>query len=90
MLQIWLIGALVWNSIVFILYVLDKRRAVRGQWRISEKTLLLVTLACGGFGVWLAANYCHHKTRKWYFVLTWYLGMLLGLLVTYMISTANY
>lgn len=90
MLQIWLIGALVWNSIVFILYVLDKRRAVRGQWRISEKTLLLVTLACGGFGALLAANYCHHKTRKWYFVLTWYLGMLLGLLVTYMISTANY
>lgn len=90
MLQIWLIGALVWNSIVFILYVLDKRRAVRGQWRISEKTLLLVTLACGGFGDWLAANYCHHKTRKWYFVLTWYLGMLLGLLVTYMIRTANY
>lgn len=90
MLQIWLIGALVWNSIVFILYVLDKRRVVRGQWRISEKTLLLVTLACGGLGAWLAANYYHHKTRKWYFVLTWYLGMLLGLLVTYMISTANY
>lgn len=40
MLQIWLIGALVWNSIVFILYVLDKRRAVRGQWRISEKNFI--------------------------------------------------
>lgn len=74
MLQIWLIGALVWNSIVFILYVLDKRRAVRGQWRISEKTLLLVTLACGGFGALLAANYCHHKTRKWYFVLALVFG----------------
>ncbi|GFG46894.1 UNVERIFIED_CONTAM: DUF1294 domain-containing protein [Streptococcus canis] len=85
MLLKWGLVLFLWNSFVFALYAFDKQKAIKGQWRISEKTLLLTTLFCGGLGAWLAAKSCHHKTRKWYFVLTWYLGMLLTLLFTYAI-----
>ncbi|MDV5972303.1 UNVERIFIED_CONTAM: DUF1294 domain-containing protein [Streptococcus canis] len=85
MLLQWGLVLLVWNRFVFALYAFDKQKAIKGQWRISEKTLLLTALFCGGLGAWLAAKSCHHKTRKWYFVLTWYLGMLLTLLFTYAI-----
>lgn len=65
---------LIWNLIVFFLYIWDKYRAVRGEWRVPEKTLLLMTVSCGGLGAGLAAYLCHHKTRKWYFHLAWWVG----------------
>ena len=37
---IWLF----WNLLVMALYGADKRRAVRGRWRIPEKTLLLAAV----------------------------------------------
>lgn len=35
----WMLYAAV-NTLVFVLYGVDKRRARRGMWRISERTLL--------------------------------------------------
>ncbi|EQL80526.1 PF06961 domain protein [Streptococcus pyogenes UTMEM-1] len=43
----------------------------------------MITVLFGGFGALLAAKKYHHKTRKWYFVITWYTSILLTLLVTY-------
>ena len=37
----------VWNIVTFSLYAIDKRRAIKGKWRISEKTLLVSTALCG-------------------------------------------
>ncbi len=51
------------NAIVFLLYGVDKGRARRDAWRISERTLLVSAL----FGCWggLAGMLVfHHKTRK--------------------------
>lgn len=64
-----------YNLIVFIAYGIDKRRAVRGAWRISEKTLICLALAFGGLGAILGGYLFHHKTRKWYFVLSWWVGI---------------
>ncbi|MBM7643157.1 DUF1294 domain-containing protein [Streptococcus loxodontisalivarius] len=74
-----------WNLLVFITYGIDKRRAVRGQWRISEKSLLLIAVFFGGFGAFIAGKFFHHKTRKWYFQATWYLGMGLTLGLAYLV-----
>lgn len=76
---------LVWNSIVFVLYGLDKKRARQGAWRISEKVLLLSSFFFGGIGGYLAGKLYHHKTRKWYFQLTWYLALLVDALLIYII-----
>lgn len=69
-----LLALLGWNLLVFIAYAVDKRRARQHQWRIPEKSLLLMTLALGGLGAFGAGKLYRHKTKKWYFVVSWYLG----------------
>lgn len=56
-----------WNAITFMLMAIDKYKAVRGKWRISESALLTAAFAMGGFGGLLGAIVFHHKTRKWKF-----------------------
>ena len=76
---------LIWNVMVFLIYGIDKSKARRGAWRISERILLFLALACGGFGAWLAGITFHHKTRKWYFKTVWILGMVTTLGALYLI-----
>ncbi|WP_410176991.1 DUF1294 domain-containing protein [Streptococcus equi] len=72
-----------WNAVVFAAYGSDKHRAQKGQWRLSEKMLLTLSLLCGGIGAYLAGHYFNHKTKKWYFVLSWYMGILITLVLCY-------
>ena len=52
------------NAAVFLLYGVDKRRAVRGAWRIPERTLLCGAWLMGGVGAWLGMRAFRHKTKK--------------------------
>lgn len=51
------------NVVAFILYGVDKRRAERNEWRISEATLMTVAVIGGSLGAWLGMYVFHHKTR---------------------------
>lgn len=55
------------DVLAFILYGLDKRRAKEGQWRISERTLILIAVIGGSAGAIAGMYVFHHKTRHWYF-----------------------
>ena len=66
------------NIISFFLYVIDKRRAQKNKWRISEKTLLFFTLACGGVGALLCMRYARHKTNKSIFRFAVLLGIIIA------------
>ena len=57
----------VMNIAAFALMGHDKKRARQGKWRVSEKTLFLVTACFGGLGGVLGMKVFHHKTRHWYF-----------------------
>ena len=46
---------------------LDKGRARRGRWRVSEKALFLPALLGGALGGVLGMRAFRHKTRRWYF-----------------------
>lgn len=52
------------NVIAFFIYGIDKRRARKGQWRISENTLLGVAFLGGSVGALFGMSVFHHKTRK--------------------------
>lgn len=51
------------NLIGFILMGLDKRKAKKHQWRISEKTLWFVTIVGGALGLFVGMQAFHHKTK---------------------------
>ena len=55
------------NILAFILYGLDKQKAVRKQWRIPEVQLLGIAVIGGSIGAILGMQFFHHKTRKWKF-----------------------
>ncbi|MES2130385.1 MAG: DUF1294 domain-containing protein [Pseudomonadota bacterium] len=58
----------------FLAYALDKSNARKQGRRTPERTLLLLGLACGWPGGWLAQRWLRHKTSKpsflWKFWLT--------------------
>lgn len=46
----------------------DKIKAIRGERRISEKTLFVVSLIGGSIGTLAGMYLFHHKTKHWYFI----------------------
>ena len=50
------------NILTFFVYGIDKWRAKKGSWRISEATLLLLAVIGGSIGAWLGMKVWHHKT----------------------------
>ena len=55
------------NLAGFLLMGLDKRRARRGAWRISEKALFLPAVLGGSLGSIVGMRTFRHKTKHWYF-----------------------
>ncbi|MBO6189302.1 MAG: DUF1294 domain-containing protein [Alloprevotella sp.] len=51
------------NAVAFIAYGIDKWKAKRGQWRITETTLLLLAAIGGSLGALLGMRVWHHKTQ---------------------------
>ena len=50
------------NITSFFLYGIDKYKAKKGRWRISEATLLLMAVIGGSIGAWVGMRIWHHKT----------------------------
>ena len=67
------------SLISFILFAIDKKKAIKGKERIKEKTLLLSTIINGAMGSFLARIICRHKTDKIYFTITIYMSLLFQL-----------
>lgn len=66
----WAMGYLLLASLAgFCLMGWDKRQAVKGRWRVRERTLLLTALLGGSPGAILGMRLFRHKTKHWYF---WY------------------
>ena len=77
---------LLFNIITFILYKVDKKRAIKNKWRIKEVTLLIFSFFVGGYGSLLGIFMLRHKTKHWYFLLTAILGTILQtVLIFYLI-----
>ena len=50
------------NIATFLLYGIDKYKARKGRWRISEATLLMMAVIGGSIGAWSGMRLWHHKT----------------------------
>lgn len=58
----------VMSLIGFTLMGVDKRRAIKGAWRIPEKTLFLQAFLGGGLGSLIGMYVFRHKTKHAKFV----------------------
>lgn len=67
---LWPLPPAIWGAYMamslaaFIVYWGDKRAARRGQWRVPERTLHGLALACGWPGALLARQLLRHKSGK--------------------------
>lgn len=59
-----LVYLLLINAVGFVFMLVDKRRAQKNLWRISESTLLTVAILGGSIGSFAGMRLFHHKTRK--------------------------
>lgn len=60
---IFAVAEMVINLLSFFYYGIDKRKAIKNRWRISEKTLLIISLI-GPLGALLGMYVFRHKTQK--------------------------
>lgn len=54
---------LIINALAFALMLIDKRKAVKGRWRIPEKVLLGAAIAGGSLGCLSGMYAARHKTK---------------------------
>ncbi|MBQ7912557.1 MAG: DUF1294 domain-containing protein [Clostridia bacterium] len=77
------------SLIAFILYAVDKRRAIQKKWRIPEATLIGFSMVGGAAGGYLAMLIARHKTKHWYFHffnilgLIWQVGLVVFLAIQF-------
>ena len=50
------------NIATFLLYGIDKYKAKKSKWRISEAKLLTMVAIGGSIGAWAGMRLWHHKT----------------------------
>lgn len=55
------------NLIAFILMGIDKKKAKKGAFRVSEASLFVFALLGGAIGSSMGMLTFHHKTNHWYF-----------------------
>ena len=65
----YIVTMAIMSLVAFIAYGIDKFKAKRGSSRISERQLILLSLACGAAGALLGMLLFRHKTRHMKFIL---------------------
>ena len=55
------------NILTFVVFGVDKYKAIKKQYRVPEKTLFLLAVMGGSAGALAGMFAFRHKTRKWYF-----------------------
>ncbi|WP_245712524.1 DUF1294 domain-containing protein [Anaerobacillus alkalilacustris] len=51
------------NIVSFIYMFVDKQKAIKGQWRISERKFFLLAIIGGSVGIMLGMRTFRHKTK---------------------------
>jgi uncharacterized membrane protein YsdA (DUF1294 family) len=78
-------GLFIWNLTTFILMGVDKQKAVKNKWRISEKSLFLCAFVMGGIGVLTGMELFRHKTKHLSFRILIPLAVITNMVVFYIL-----
>ena len=82
------IAFVIWNILTFLLMGIDKRRAVKGAWRIPERALMFCAFILGALGEIVGALVFRHKPLKWKFRLGLPLALIVNVALVILIISA--
>lgn len=68
------------NALTFIVFAVDKYKAKKKKYRISEK-ILLILLFFGSVGGYLSMKIYRHKTKKRYFQIVAIIGFVIAVYI---------
>ena len=71
------------NILSFILYGIDKLKAIKKKERISEKTLILIGILGASIGSLIGMNLFRHKTKKLKFIISLPLILIIHIIIYY-------
>ncbi len=72
---------ILWNIAVFLIYGIDKLKAVCDKWRISERTLIVCAFMLGAPGAIMGMKCFRHKTQKKEFKIYIFASVVFNLLI---------
>ena len=75
------------NAVGLAAMGLDKKKAIKNEWRIPEKTLFLVSIIGGSVGTLVGMYLFRHKTKHWYFVVGMPLILIAHVVVGWFVCT---
>ena len=78
------------NIAAFGMYGMDKRKAIRKQWRIPEAQLLAVAAIGGSAGALLGMQFFHHKTKHKKFTIVLPVILFLQVITICYVANLNY
>ena len=81
-----ILGILIWNIIVMLVYGFDKSRAIRGGKRVREATLILCSYLLGSLGAMFGMVLFNHKTSKMKFRLFVPLSVIINVTFLYVVA----
>ena len=73
------------NLVLYITMVIDKKRAIKDQWRIPEKNMYLMAVLGGGLGGLFAMVFKRHKNRHLDFIMVFTMTSILHMLVAFLL-----
>ena len=85
----FLIYIIIVNLIGFFMMYIDKNKAKKGKYRISEKAILAISLILGAIGVYIGMYTFRHKTKHISFTVGIPVCIIINIFCIYYIITNN-
>lgn len=80
---ILIVSLAIWNLVTFSLMGIDKQKAAKQKYRISERSLFLCAFLLGGIGVICGMYAFRHKTKHWSFKILVPIAVIVNTIVCY-------
>lgn len=87
MMDYYLIFLGIMSILTYVIYKVDKVKAINNKYRIKESTLLLFSFIGGSIGALLAMYIIRHKNKKIKFIFFNWLFLLIHLIIGYYLLT---
>ena len=85
----FLIYIVVINILGFLVMYIDKNKAKKGSYRISEKTIFIIALLLGAIGVYIGMYKFRHKTKHLSFTVGIPVCIVINILTVYYLISKN-